>query len=80
MHEAKLCLSLLDLAEDHLARAGGERIVAVRVEVGAWSGVEPEALAAAFPICAESTRARGAELRIERSGGRSLALLDMEVL
>ncbi len=79
MHEARLCLSLLDLAERHLERAGGERILAVRVEVGALSGVVPEALASAFPICAEATRARGAELRIERSAGRDLVLRDLEV-
>ena len=49
MHEAKLCLSLLALAEQHLASAGGGRIVGVRLEVGDFAGVAPEALAAAFP-------------------------------
>jgi hydrogenase nickel incorporation protein HypA/HybF len=79
VHEARICLSLLALAEEHRRRAGAERILALRVEVGEWSGVEPEALAAAFPICAEATAARGASLRVERAAGRGLVLRDMEV-
>ncbi len=79
MHEAKLCLSLLDLAQEHLARDGAARILAVRLEVGRFSGVVPEALAAAFPVCARGTAAEGAELRIERTAGRDLVLRDMEV-
>ncbi len=80
MHEAKLCLSLLDLAAEHLARAGGTRILALRLEVGAISGVVPEALEAAFPLCAAGTPAEGADLRVERAAGRELVLRDMEVL
>lgn len=80
MHEAKLCLQLLDLAASHLARAGGGHIVALRVEVGVLSGIAPEALDRAFPICAAGTAAAGAELRIERAPGRELRLCDMEVI
>lgn len=80
MHEARLCLSLLASAEESLRREGGERILAIRVEVGELSGVVPEALASAFPICAESTPAQGAELRLERKPGRRLVLRDMEVV
>lgn len=80
MHEAKLCLQLLALAETHRGRAGAERIIALRLEVGALSGVSPDALALAFPICAAGTAADGAELRIEVAPGRDLRLADMEVL
>jgi hydrogenase nickel incorporation protein HypA/HybF len=80
MHETKLCLSLLDLAEQHATRAGAERIVAVRLDVGEWSGVVPEALASAFPLCAAGTRAEGAALHIERVAGRDLVLRDLEVM
>jgi hydrogenase nickel incorporation protein HypA/HybF len=79
MHEAKLCLSLLALAEDALRAEGARRIHALHVEVGALSGIAPEALEAAFPICAAGTAAQGAQLRIERSEGRALLLRDMEV-
>lgn len=79
MHEAKLCLSLLDLAERHLAAAGARRILALRLEVGDLCGVVPEALAAAFPICAAGSVADGAALELERVPGRDLRLRDMEV-
>jgi hydrogenase nickel incorporation protein HypA/HybF len=80
MHETRLCLSLLDLAEEALDRAGGSRILRLRLEVGELSGVVPEALAGAFPICAAGTRAAGAALELERSPGRSLVLRDMQVV
>jgi len=80
MHEAKICLSLIDLAETHLVRAGGERITAMRLEVGDLCGVIPEALEAAFPICAAGTRAENAALHIDRTSGRRLLLRDMEIL
>jgi hydrogenase nickel incorporation protein HypA/HybF len=79
VHEAKLCLSLLDLAERSRREAGAARIVAVELAVGAWSGVVPEALAAAFPVCAAGTAAEGAALRIERTPGRDLVLRALEV-
>ena len=47
--------------------------------MGEWSGVVPEALAAAFPLCAAGTRADGAALRIERVAGADLVLRDLEV-
>ncbi len=80
VHETKLCLSLLALASEHLERSGGSRIVALRVRVGELSGVVPEALASAFPICAERTAAAGAELTLEPVPGRELELQEMEVI
>jgi hydrogenase nickel incorporation protein HypA/HybF len=80
MHEAKLCLTLLDLAERRAAAAGAKRILALELAVGEWAGVAPEALAAAFPLCAAGTRAEGAELRIERVPGRDLVLRELEVV
>ncbi len=79
MHEARLCLALLGLAEEHLAREGGGRITRLRVEVGSLSGVSPIALRGAFPICAAGTAAEGAELEIVEMPGRELRLRDMEV-
>lgn len=79
MHEAKLCLQLLDLAEAALLEEPHARIVALCIEVGDWSGVAADALVAAFPICAAGTRADGASLRIEHVAGRDLRLRDLEV-
>lgn len=79
MHEAGLCLSILRLAEEALARDGGERILGVELDVGEHSGVAPEALESAFPICAHGTAAEGAALRWRRVAGRALRLRAMEV-
>jgi hydrogenase nickel incorporation protein HypA/HybF len=80
VHEAKLCLSLIDLAKRALEEAGGRRILALRVSVGTLSGVQAEALAAAFPICAAETAAEGASLELEVTSGRQLLLRDMEIV
>jgi len=80
MHEAKLCLSLLALAERALADAGGSRIAAVHLDVGTLCGVAPEALEAAFPLCAAGSHADGAALHIERTPGRDLVLRALEVV
>jgi hydrogenase nickel incorporation protein HypA/HybF len=80
MHEAKLCFTLLDLAQRRAAAEGARRILAVELAVGEWAGVAPEALAAVFPLCAAGTAAEGAELRIERVPGRDLVLREMEVV
>ncbi len=80
MHEARLCLALLALAEEHLERAGGGRIVRLRLEVGAFSGVSERALRSAFPICAAGTPAEGAELEFLPVPGRRLRLRDLEVV
>lgn len=79
MHEAKLCLSLLRLAEEARTRDGAARIVALELEVGALSGVVPEALGAAFPVCARGTAAEGAALRLHPVPGRDLVLRALEV-
>lgn len=80
MHEARLCLSLLRLAEEALGREGGGRIVALELEVGALSGVVGEALGAAFPVCARGTLAEGAALRLRSVPGRDLVLRSLEVV
>ena len=80
MHETRLCLSLLAMAERALADAGGGRIATVHLAVGALCGVAPEALVAAFSICAAGTCADGAALRIERTPGRELVLRELEVI
>jgi hydrogenase nickel incorporation protein HypA/HybF len=79
VHELRVCRSLVSLAVAECDRAGGRRIVALDVEVGELSGVAAQALAFAFPFCAEGTPAEGARLRIDRSPGRELRLRELEV-
>lgn len=80
MHEARLCLSIIRLAEEALSREGGRSILRVELEVGEFSGVAPEALEAAFPICALGTPAEGAALHWRSTRGRALTLRAMEVM
>lgn len=80
MHEAKLCLSLLQMAGEAARREGAARIVGVTVAVGTWSGVAAEALRSAFPVCARGTLAEGATLVIEPAPGRELVLRDVEIV
>lgn len=79
MHEARLCLSIIRLAEQALAREGGRKVLRVDLEVGELSGIAPEALQAAFPICARGTPAEGAALHWRVAQGRALTLRAMEV-
>jgi len=79
MHEARLCLSIIRMAEETLEREGGRSILRIDLEVGEYSGVAPEALEAAFPICARGTPAEGAALHWRATPGRGLLLRALEV-
>jgi hydrogenase nickel incorporation protein HypA/HybF len=79
MHEAGLIQSALDLAADHARRAGAGTIRRVVLRVGAFSGVEPDALRFAFEALAPGTPAAGAALELEMSAGTELELARIEV-
>jgi hydrogenase nickel incorporation protein HypA/HybF len=64
VHEVSLVLALLELADDAARREGASRIEVVHVELGALSGVVPEALAFAFAGAKAGTLAEGARLEI----------------
>ena len=59
MHEMSLAQAMLGLAEKH---AGGQRILALKVRVGALSGVVTESLQFAFDLISRGTLAEGARL------------------
>ncbi len=62
--------SALNLALEHAKRAGAARVYAIRLRVGALSGVVPEALRFAFETLAANTPAEGASLEIEEIPAR----------
>ncbi|HHN79003.1 MAG TPA: hydrogenase maturation nickel metallochaperone HypA [Phycisphaerales bacterium] len=67
MHELSIATSLVSLVGDALESAGETGTVeAVRVKVGALSGVVVEALEFAWDAAAEGTCCEGARLDIER--------------
>lgn len=57
--------SALGLALESAKQAGAQRVLVIRLRVGALSGVVPEALQFAFEALAPGTPAEGAELAIE---------------
>lgn len=67
VHELSLMQSLVAAVEDDVA---GARILAVRLEVGALSCADPDALRFCFDLCARGTRLDGARLDILGVPGR----------
>ncbi len=65
MHELSVALSLLDGVSEAAARQGIERVLSVRVRIGALSGIAPDALAFSWDLAAEHTVAAGSRLEIE---------------
>jgi hydrogenase nickel incorporation protein HypA/HybF len=57
MHELSIADALVKQVEGIVTREGASRTTAITVEVGALSGVDPDALSAAFPFVAEASPA-----------------------
>jgi hydrogenase nickel incorporation protein HypA/HybF len=64
MHEMSLCESIMGIIEDEAKRQGFTRVKRVRLEIGALSGAEPEAMRFGFDAVTRGTLAEGAELEI----------------
>lgn len=69
MHEMALAEGVLQLCEDHARKAGATSVVAVWLEIGTLSHVEPEALEFCFEAVVNGTLAHGARLEIDRVPG-----------
>src|SRR5512137_636797 len=70
MHELSIMQSALNVALEQARQAGGSRVHAIRLRIGALSGVVPDALEFAFEALAPGTLAEGAQLAIERVPAR----------
>lgn len=64
MHELSICQSLIDLLSEQARVAGFDRVIRVRLEIGCFAGVEPQALMFGFDVSARGTVADGAALEI----------------
>jgi hydrogenase nickel incorporation protein HypA/HybF len=69
-----LAEGIVDILEEESQRHGFERVLQVRVAVGALGGVEPEALQFCFDAVCRGTLAEGATLNIERVPGQAWCL------
>lgn len=74
MHELSLTEALVALVEDEGRKHGCARVRTVRVEIGAISAVEPEAMKFCFDAVTRGTIADGAVLDIVTVPGRGWCL------
>lgn len=71
MHELSLSQGMMDIIREQAAREHFARVRLVRLEVGALSCVEPEALAFCFKSVTHDTVAEGAALDIVTVPGQA---------
>lgn len=74
MHEMAMAESILGIVEDAARAQGFNRVKEVRLEIGALSGVEPEALAFCLDVVLRGSVAEGARIEMERLPGQGLCL------
>ncbi len=65
MHEVGLIQNAVAMALETVRSRGAGRVHAIRLRIGAMSGVVPEALQFAFDLACRGTPAEGAALEIE---------------
>ena len=66
MHEYPITEQIVKLAEKHCRQAGAEKVVAVNLVVGDYSGFVPESIHMYFDLIAEGTLCDGADINITR--------------
>ncbi|MET0071597.1 MAG: hydrogenase maturation nickel metallochaperone HypA [Candidatus Thiodiazotropha sp.] len=71
MHEMSLCEGVLQLLEEHAVSQGFSRVKRVWLEIGALSGVEPEAMRFSFDAVMRESLADGAQLEIIHQPGEA---------
>lgn len=64
MHDIESCRAILDIADRESRRQNGNRVVSLRLSVGAHSATNPEHLKETLTLCSRGTVAEGAELEI----------------
>ena len=65
MHELSIAISIIEVAEEYLAKSGGARVEIVNLRLGPLSGVVKEALLSAYDLATENTPLAGSKLLIE---------------
>ena len=74
MHEMSLAEGILQIVEDTAAQQGFKRVTEVRLEIGALSGVEVEALSFCMDVVLKGSVAEGARVEMERVPGRGYCM------
>jgi Zn finger protein HypA/HybF involved in hydrogenase expression len=79
MHELSLMLELREQAQLQLQLHQRRRVVAVVLRIGEAACVDGDALALAFDCTMAGTPLEGAALQLQRTTGRSLELVALEL-
>jgi len=74
MHELTICENLFKLVEQEQQNSHFHRVRRVRLEIGRFSCLDPEALRYAFEIFSRETMLEGAVLEIDQPSGRATCL------
>ena len=74
MHEMSLAEAILQIVEDTAAQQACRRVTEVRLEIGALSGVEVEALSFCLDVVLRDSVADGARIELERVPGQGYCL------
>ncbi|WP_029010107.1 hydrogenase maturation nickel metallochaperone HypA [Azospirillum halopraeferens] len=69
MHEVSLCEHLMGLLEDEARRHAFHRVKRIRLAVGRFACVDPDALRFAFDVVRRNTLAGEAEVEIDQPPG-----------
>lgn len=66
MHELALAQSILEIGEEEARKRPAARVRRIKLRLGEFTGVVPEALEFSFQVAKRGTLAENAELEIER--------------
>jgi hydrogenase nickel incorporation protein HypA/HybF len=65
MHELSIALSIIEIAEEEIARLGASEVTSIHVRIGALSGVGKRSLSSAFELARENTGCARSDLVFE---------------
>jgi len=67
MHELGITQNIVAIATE---KAGSQKVIRLKLQIGALSAIVPDAIRFCFDICADGTPLKGATLEIEEVAGR----------
>ncbi|MFD2247899.1 hydrogenase maturation nickel metallochaperone HypA [Pontibacter ruber] len=74
MHELSIALSIVEIAEEEVKKAGGTQVEQIVLEIGSLASIEEEALAFAWQEAVKQTVLEKAIYVIQNTAGRAVCL------
>jgi hydrogenase nickel incorporation protein HypA/HybF len=66
MHELSIAMSIVDICNEEVQKAGASNVIQVEVEIGSLSGVETDALEFSWDVAVKGTPVENAPLLIQK--------------